>query len=328
MFDPIIKLSPSIKIGKDSSVKITSLTKELVCFFQGHYVDFSIVISAKHKAIRKAIEANASEEELFEMAKEIIIFAGQEIDVAFKTAIKSLRNYYEITGRNSEDCEVRICIKARSGDLIYDVYRGGDYDRKWAPYPLKENTGFWNINETGEHFIENDIPQAIKDGRYRNKRIDKNKVHRYTSPSNFFSKHINKLRKSCDDPDWENCWDISKSRISSKESCYKSTLIVPMTLLNNKLSEKCKAKLGFNESYEKHTYGFLCFDHRNSNFFDKKIDVDMGYIVADWLSLYMVDRINYFENSEVWSSLMTRIDDGNLQSVIEKSTPLLQKTSS
>ncbi len=324
MFNPTIKLSPNIKVGKDSGTKITSLIKGVVCFFQGHYVDYSIVVSSKHKAIRIAIDKGESEEKLLEMAREILVYASQQVDIAYREATLFLKEYYDLTGRNTQDCEVRICIKARRGDEIYDLYRAGDYDKKWSSYPLKENTGFWKIDDSGEYFIENNIPQAVKDERYKNKRIDKNKVSRYTPPSNFL-KRINKFRKSCDDPRWVECWDTGKRRVPMKESCYKSTLIVPMTLLNNNLSETCKKKLGFNESYDKHTYGFLCFDHRDIDFFDKKIDVDIGYIVADWLSLYMVDRINYFDKSEVWTSLLEKIDDTKLQAIIEKSTPLLAK---
>jgi len=51
-------------------------------------------------------------------------------------------------------------------------------------------------------------------------------------------------------------------------------------------------------------FGYLCFDHVEENYFNDDIDIDVGYIFADIISLYMVTRSIYTELSTTYSKVM------------------------
>lgn len=81
---------------------------------------------------------------------------------------------------------------------------------------------------------------------------------------------------------------------------YKSTLIVPMTLWNNDLSEEFKELVNL-DNVDRTIFGFLCFDHVDADYFDEENDVALGYVFADILSMYIFARLIYMESSKTFS---------------------------
>ncbi len=83
------------------------------------------------------------------------------------------------------------------------------------------------------------------------------------------------------------------------ETCYKSTLIIPITFYNNTLQEEFLSRFGMN-NFERTIFGYLCFDHIETEYFNDAMDVDFGYIVADILSLYLVTTLIYTKRSTTY----------------------------
>lgn len=54
-------------------------------------------------------------------------------------------------------------------------------------------------------------------------------------------------------------------------------------------------------------FGYLCFDHVEEEFFTE-VDIDIGYIFADMLSLYFIARATYTELSHTFSKVQTLIN--------------------
>ena len=50
-------------------------------------------------------------------------------------------------------------------------------------------------------------------------------------------------------------------------------------------------------------FGFLCFDHIDSNYFIENEDVSLGYVFADVLSVYFVSRMMYTSMSDTFKSI-------------------------
>ncbi len=84
------------------------------------------------------------------------------------------------------------------------------------------------------------------------------------------------------------CWRRNQSSLFTfpASAYYKSTLIVPLSILTKELSDEFRENFGIRGS--KIILGYLCLDHQNINFFNEKEDLDFSYVVADQLSLYLI----------------------------------------
>lgn len=150
------------------------------------------------------------------------------------------------------------------------------------PHPISENTGFQYVFNNGRYYLCPDIPSKAKGGYYINPRLQNHLARNYNPPRKAF------IKKEAIDTAWCDCWVRGSSTPAEWErSCYKSTLIVPMTLINNDLDDEFKKDF-FNSSFHDNRtiIGYLCFDHPIIDYFNENIDVKLGYIFADILSLY------------------------------------------
>jgi hypothetical protein len=81
-------------------------------------------------------------------------------------------------------------------------------------------------------------------------------------------------------------------------------MIIPMTLLNNTdLSEAFREHFHIPQppksgEINRAIYGFLCFDHIDTDYFVEDIDVPAGYIFADMISFFFFNRLNYVTYSD------------------------------
>lgn len=210
----------------------------------------------------------------------------------------------------------RACIKAIHGDQIVTLARDRFSNALEEYFSASENTAFIKINETGKHYICKDIPAEIKQGTYKNARIYESAVRRtYSDPDLIQAFQIRVLGKP--DYKWQHCWkkihtpDASDD-VPSAETCYKSTLVVPMTLMNSEdwLSHEFRMHFSIERERQKASFGFLCLDHQCKNFFNEKEDVDLGYIFADILSLYLIKRLTYTTYSRTFNEALTLINSG------------------
>lgn len=292
-------------IGNDGgqgrhATKIIGLLRKLVCDHQGAIIEHIYWAAEVHKKLRLALDV--------EDRPEIAIRLGEldnDLPSIFQSlwriTIDILRIYFECTHRSN--MLPRMCIKATTTvdgkQKIVDVFRedGGSSD---LIYNVSENTGFKSVQDDGKFYICNNIPLAVKNKEYLNPRINTELAMRYKK--NFILKIRDKIRRVNYDEKWASCWYDYKKEKENWPSCYKSTLIVPMTLINNHQSSKFIQNTMVGVSKDARSiYGFLCFDHIDIDYFSEN-DINVGYMIADLLSFYMINSLNFTEYSSTYAN--------------------------
>lgn len=92
---------------------------------------------------------------------------------------------------------------------------------------------------------------------------------------------------------------------------YNSTMIVPISLISNALSEEFITHFNLNISAEafRVIYGFICIDHKNRNYFDQELDVHIGNIFSEYFLLYLILQSKYVDQSQTFQIAMKLIKD-------------------
>jgi hypothetical protein len=88
--------------------------------------------------------------------------------------------------------------------------------------------------------------------------------------------------------------------VTDTTTCYKSTMVIPMSLIKSRLDDRFVHNFISSNEVENILFGFLCFDHCNTNFFHDNIDYLFGYILADSLSLYLILQLSCTEYSSTY----------------------------
>jgi hypothetical protein len=293
--------------------------KEVIRHNQGRLADYYFLSNSKHKKLKDKFSEvssslNPSDEDLEDLGSsrnELEKYLAETFRSICKENFDFLKNLYahKCTGTRHP----RICVKAMTDDKIItmarDQYTAFDFDG----FKADENTAFKYIKHTGDKYICHDIPKAVAEDRYENLRIYRDSVIKYKRPS-WFRRLI--LRYTTDeDCIWQSCWRRTESPLtgenllSETSSCYKSTLVIPMTFvggggssaLSSEFQDHFEITFNTRTNDSKLTIGFLCFDHINLHFFDENEDVDLGYIFADLLSLYMIQFLNCTNYSSVFT---------------------------
>lgn len=287
-----------------TSSNVSSFMQEVVCYNQGEYVQYQFLAGEFHKALRKS-PRNAAV--LCENCARLENFLNRNLEcVAQRNFEHIITNYFH--GRH--DIDPRVCIKANSvknGDsYILPVVRNKKVNYS-SEYPINDNTGFKFVKKRGKYFLCNEIPESIVNGGYENERIDFDLARAYWEERKRQEQITSRDKDFQWDEAWIKCWKIPKHENGSPKevdpiSCYKSTLIIPMTLWNNKL-DPCfleKINIKVKEGISRTIFGYLCFDHVEENYFNDDVDIRVGYMFADILSLYMIARSTYTEFSETF----------------------------
>ena len=260
----------------------------VVCGNQGWLIQYLFLISRKHRDLKEHLGLSKPEVETTKhLASDLTKYSREEFFSAAGKNFDYLRSYFMAT----RGAAPRLCIKGsfleNGQSQVITIFRDSQvrYD---GSYDIGSNSGFLHCVTTGQYFLDNDLPDSTLKGRYKNPRLSQEKVIEIAS-SVLMSKH--KTVSS----NWELAWNVGEG---SNDSAYKSTLIVPMTLWNNDLSPEFLEKYNA-EKADRLIFGFLCFDSDELNFFSKS-DVDVGYVVADFLSLFAYAMFNYTDYSKTY----------------------------
>ncbi|NOZ84177.1 MAG: hypothetical protein GXP60_05140 [Epsilonproteobacteria bacterium] len=311
-----ISTSKKYSINLFNGEKSIPVLNELVCELQSILAQYFVVAAIKHIALEEAVNA-ANLDQITEKKKDIDLFLWEKLLESFSISEKYVLKYYDQRSKYTP----RVTIKAPyENNKIIDLYRK---DRcPFTEFDINDNTAFKKIQETGRFYICNNIPQAVKDEQYKNKRINGQFVRtNYKFPNQLIS-IWNKLRDLPEvDSSWEVCWDTDSKNVRPyTESCYKSTLVVPMTLVNASLCREFKEYMfgdtkivQSNSQYKKLMFGFLCIDHRHINYFNYDLDTRFGYIIADILSLFLVVRLMCTIKSEVYQKAERKLEETSRQ---------------
>lgn len=296
--DAKINLSLPITISRKRKIETLDLLKQAVCYTQGRYIEFEFLVSEKHKALKDAVTRVPEQRDLNEIEHRRAVLLGymeRQLQAISKRNFQFLQEYFLIRKRSV--FYPRICIKVlKSGGKIADAYRSEKRGYLMLEHSVEENTGFKSVVDDGTFFFENDVPERATRGLYVNPRLDQARVRNYrASRKSGRGKEI--------DQDWVDCWYRQPSSDPSLKwqiSYYKSTIIVPMTLMNNDLDNEFRdCFFGAVPDESRAMWGFLCFDHPIAGYFLDD-DVKIGYIFADLLSLYFISAHIHTSRSQTF----------------------------
>ena len=276
---------------------ILKIIKQAVCYNQGELAQYSYLASIFHRSLKEQYQKDPSDKKRISfLLNNLTEYLNRNLKRISTMNFELLQLYFH--GRS--EAGPRICLKGEYGGNIVEIFRESKVNYV-TEYEVDSNTGFKDVRDTGKYFFCNDIPLKAKIGEYINPRLDAKKVSQYSARP-----FLNLLRlkgKPSSDNDWLDCWVRQSTNTTSTESsCYKSTLIVPMTLWNNSLSDTFKELINIS-NIERSIFGFLCFDHQEINYFNEDQDVNIGYIFADLLSLYFIHQLNYTDISNTFTSV-------------------------
>ena len=271
--------------GGSHDLEFAEYVKNIVCYNQGEFIQYSFLAAEFHKCMK-----TANSEGDLDTAKEcqdvLIDFLNRNLERVTQKNFDYFHSHFKRRAKHSP----RICIKAGydidHSESVISLFRDGNVNYK-SDCSINDNTGFKYIYDTGRPYICNDIPKKAKIGEYINPRLNIDAAKLYQEPG--FIKTKLGLSDG-EDESWQKCWQSEKGQCLTGDSCYKSTLIIPMTLWNNTLDDYYKDLINLKD-VDRTIFGFLCIDHLNSDYFIPDIDVPLGYTFADLLSLYLMSIV-------------------------------------
>ncbi|MBU4565599.1 MAG: hypothetical protein KKE29_12825 [Proteobacteria bacterium] len=294
-----------------NAIEVVRILNKAVCVNQAHLIQYIVLAGALHKKLKDRMREEPEDlSGLTNRLGALYDFLNRNLGLAAQRNFRFLHDYY--LARSPKPPWPRICLKLPDenqpgrANMLADVFRDSDVGYN-SIYPVEENTGHVEVMRDGQFFLCSDIPSLAKEGRYKNPRLDPHRVEEY-GPQNEeeLSESIDKYGYARDLA-WERCWRPSgggdgPARVDAPlESCYKSTLIIPMTLKSHDkdLSGDFKEIMGL-EDKSRNIFGYLCFDHLAGGYFNNDPDVAVGYVVADILSLYYMTQLNYTKRSTTY----------------------------
>lgn len=293
---PTVEIGPHVSMGmngSDPNAEVLGVLRKAICALQGDVIQHIYWGAELHKRLRTATDPA-------EIRKMIDAIEGDLPAIfqqSWRVTVEHLRNYFRLT--HNSTYLPRMCIKdtiERGGKKhMIDIFRE-DGGRTMIEYPITNNTGFDSVEKDGRYFICNNIPEAIKNNSYINPRLDQRAARKYHPPSKLKKLLPWQFQKL--DREWAECWTDFSHEKDNSSSCYKSTIIVPMTLINCYLDNDFIRDTCVGKS-KRTIYGFLCFDHPQENYFHGD-DINVGYIFADLLSFYQISQHSITTYSETF----------------------------
>jgi hypothetical protein len=272
------------------------LVREVTCYNQAKIADYSFTVNESHKKLKGIYgyiqnSRNAPNALDYERLKEAYQETLNESIRIFKVYSRTNFGYMSEFYRNKKfgDKEARFCVKSAQPDGMEIITLAGSVPplRESPSHPESESTAFSRVKATGSYLLCNNIPKEVKNRKFKNSRIAEADVFEYyKNPSrldNCLYRFTNKEDKA-----WRQCWKRNDSETQDlpASAYYKSTLIVPLSIVTKELSDAFLRN--FNVKEDKIVLGYLCLDHQNVDFFNEEEDLDFAYVIADQLSLYLI----------------------------------------
>lgn len=305
----------------------------MICWNQGQIISHLFLAGEKHKDLRKAPKGKPKVQA--KMLADLQSFLTVRIQVALRQNFEFARQLFAL--RKGVGCEPRMAFKYHrihpaTNQLVICSYNVDDSARYRSLFEsdIGSNTASLFVEENGKYYLENDIPSAALSGAYVNPRIDPDRLAVYRAPAQPIPFALGRVPAENWDQQWASCWrnHPTSGRTGQKpspESCYKSTLVVPCTLRNNTLLDpsefwsRLTGKAHKEALYwihrdmdvldvQRQIYAYFCMDYPEVGYFDRGFDVQVGYIVADILSLYFFINQMYTVYSETVRGIESRTE--------------------
>ncbi|WP_310565630.1 hypothetical protein [Hydrogenophaga sp.] len=281
---------------------------------QGHLAEFIVVAGERHKQLRIALDAHRTKEsrqtkkDLGIAYKAVSTHLDHHLGRACQAVFTALNQYFD-DRHHAYLHRPRFCIKLRRGENVYTYARDGavsvDRSEKAFQAARDDNTGFDWVATQGSPFFENDLPTLAKAARYKNPRLNVARATSYSS--SWLAPLLDRLSaKPVDDDRWIDCWEADRPAVRpSAVACYKSTLIVPMTLLHHQVSAEFKEYFGLHghllpAESEKYNFGFLCVDSHHKDFFNDQDRANL-FMHADLFCLFLISAYTFREHSQTFA---------------------------
>lgn len=266
------------------------------CFNQKELIKYEFLVSERHKKLRKYLDNEEIDTLTLEKLVDDLINISYDylLDI-FKQNVTHIKNIFDSAGI---DQEPRITIKVMEEyKTVLDIFRS-EGTASFTTSSVNDNTGFKSIMDfsTKLNFMSNDLEEDFKNGIYKNPRLNDE------LRTDLIEGNIN----------WEDCWHPLQDG-DDKKYAYRSTVIIPMSLKAEDSDPKEFIKHFFEDveySGGKRTvWGFLCFDYEEKNIFlDKEETVEnIGYIIADELSLYLIFFYNHIFGSHTFNKALINL---------------------
>jgi hypothetical protein len=276
---------------------ILGLLKRAICFNQGAIIEYGSLIAHKHEELKEAFIADKNDvEQLKRISVDMLNFMNRKLFESVYFNFEFIREYFDMKRSSAP----RICLKGNfvvnSHDKVVSIFRDQPV-KYYSDVHIDGNSGFRSIKENGRYFFENNMPEATVERGYVNPRLKADAVK-----ADF--KRVGKLETII--RNWDRYWVEYDPSKRGDSSFYKSTLIVPLTLWNNEVSEEFENAMNLRmagEKIERYIFGYLCLDHRDVDYFDEEHDAALGYIFADMLSIFVFTRKMYTEASRTFTRI-------------------------
>jgi len=272
-----------------------ALTQRAFSYNRDAQLQYHYLASRRHKAVREALSSAGPGLRQVEKALVAFLeFLNQRFYEATAKNFELLHAYYSSKGGVAP----RICLKGtfrvNTSETVVSIFRDHDVDyEKQSDASIERNSGFFHIKETGSYFLENNLPSAVLQGRYVNPRLDTDAIH-----SEFRGKgQLSQLNNA-----WDRYWIGNNDTRTNDSSNYKSTLIVPLTLSVDNLTDDFRKEVPL-EDVDRTVFGFLCFDHREVGYFDESTDVSIGQIFAGFLCHFVFTRLIFTDMSSTFKAV-------------------------
>lgn len=286
-------------------VNILALMQRYICDNQIALTQYMFTANERHKAIKEFLTTenqSRSSHSIIdnerEILKHLIIQLDEHLFLRLAEIFEKSYEYIDVFFKDRSSQKARMTLKIIEAGKLVTLLKIPEIFLEHEGAGMSDNTAFADIATGDAHFICNDIPHAIKSNDYKNNRIDIEKAKKYKSP---------KSNNDSPDPEWANCWhpvirlDGHRRIAAPPETCYKSTVVVPMSLPTKDLSQKFKNRFNLSSSNaERAIFGFLCLDHTSVGFFKDPVDIHFAYIISDMLSLYLIHQLMCTQYSSVY----------------------------
>lgn len=272
--------------------------RKFICYNQKELIQYEYLISEKHKKLRLHFDKENNKGLLNEYIESLLNYAYWQLIDIFEENNSRINSMFESIGIEKSP---NITIKTLEKGSVLDFYRSRTMSTL-SVSKINDNTGFSEIMKSPEnkYFIRHDLEKEFKEKRYKNPRL----IESYRND-------LISGKKS-----WEECWKPINEDSNDLNTSYCSTLIIPMAIKidNNKDNELFLNKFSKSVISSEHVrtvWGFLCFDYKEKNIFlgKEKELVDIGYIISDILSLYLMFFYNHISGSETYKKVISKLKD-------------------
>jgi hypothetical protein len=304
--------------------------KKFLCIVQGRLAAFSVIGAERHKTMRLVLQDyKFATDELKPQKYQDLILAKVALDrlVDYELAViaqevfAALKEHFS-TRYSANLYGPRFCIKLirrlHQSSVVYTYARDqGSSSKSEISFETvrEKNTGFQEVSQSGNAYCCNDI--VGQNGAYKNPRLNHDRLRSYSSSLWWWIKKKFVQTPSADEK-WIDCWELGDNgERPPASSCYKSTLILPMTLLAKQVSEEFVA--AYNERWplveSKYNFGYLCVDCHEVDFFEDYDKVSL-FAHADLFTLFLIEAYSFSQHSSTYTEV---------ESLIKKQEKLLSK---